>query len=176
MEQLIEELTENFKQSIPEGETKLIDAFKEYLLKVNDDLKNSDSKFVLKDEESISNVLRRITERLVRSDLRSKKRELLIDENFEKLSMLSGLAKVMAEDILNGKESNIKFDINEKIEEMTSLLDLVEEYNKEQASWLVSEGTLDFKFVENPETNIVSLRLNRIIQAKKARKENFDER
>lgn len=162
MERLIEELTENFKNSIPIEEEMLCQAFNKYLLMAVENLKNSDSKFISKDDESISKVLKSIAERLTKGSLNYKKKELLRDENFEMLSIFSMSANQMAEEILKGKKVEVKFDIDKRIEEMTRLSKLVEEYNKEEATFLLSEGILDLKYVKDPQTDIISLRLGRV--------------
>lgn len=161
MERLIEELTENFKNSIPVEEERLCQAFNKYLLRAIENLKNSDSKFISKDDESISKVLKSIAERLTKGSLDYKKKELLRDKNFEMLSTFSMSANQMAEEILKGKKIEVKFDIDKRIEEMTRLSRLVEEYNKEEAALLLSEGILDLKYVKDPQTDIISLRLCR---------------
>ena len=176
MEEIIKELESSFKDAVPTCDEKLCEAFRNYLVQAVDALKNNDSKFVENDEESIVGTLKTMTDMMISMDLDSIKRQLIVDKNFEKLNFLSNYAWKTAEHILKGNSFEIDLDINEKIEEMKKLESMVEEYNKRQARVLLSEGILDWKYIENPETDMVSLRLGRAMRRLNEEKQEIDEK
>ena len=54
------------------------------------------------------------------------------------------------------------FKTEEKIQQLKDLLKKVDPNNQEQAKRYVSEGVLDLKFIDNPSTEVVSLRIGHI--------------
>lgn len=86
----------------------------------------------------------------------------VIDNNFEKIKEISNKVFVDARNILNGKK--IEYNLSDKVVEMEKLISKVEKHNKEQAEKLISEAILDMNFIDNPNTEICSLRLSNIIR------------
>lgn len=159
---LIKELAERFRDSIPEGENQLVIEFEKYLYSTVTNMQNSDSPFIRKDIDSIKSLLMKITDVFISYELNVKKQYLLLDESFEKIGKISGKIYKIAQGILNGNEISVDVDEGEKINELNDLLKDVADYNMEQAKLLVSEAKLDIKFIKNPDTNILSLRLANI--------------
>lgn len=164
--EIILELVARFKLSIPTNEEELAKEFEEYLYSTVKNLENSTNKFVRKDKKSIEDVLKSVTDNLCNLDLELKKQELLFDNNFKKIGEISNTFFELAKFVFEGEEMNIEINAQEKIDEMEKLLSLVEPYNKEEAERLLSEAILDLKFIENPRSNISSIRLGHLIRLK----------
>lgn len=49
---------------------------------------------------------------------------------------------------------------------MLKKFEKVRDFNKMQAEILISEGILDFNFIKDPHTNIISLRLSKYVVKK----------
>ena len=161
-EEDIRYLTKQFEESLEEKDIELIKGFEEYLYSQINVIKNNKSKFVLKDENAIKMVLNRVTQNMINYDINEKKRCLLNDEKFNEIAKISGVLYEMAREKLQGEDVNVSGQLEQKKDEMIELLESVEEYNKKEAKWLVSEGILDFEFLVNPDTKIFSLRLGHI--------------
>jgi gas vesicle protein len=70
----ISELVKKFKESISQEESELVDRFKEYLQIAIMSIKNNESKFINKDDESIRSVVTKMANDLIYASL-EKKRE-----------------------------------------------------------------------------------------------------
>lgn len=162
-EEIIKELVEDFTKTIPnsENERELINSFEKYLYNLIETINNSQD-IKEKDEEFIKYVLRYSTEITKELPLIQKKQKLIEDKNFNEIERISIDAFRTVQEIIFGKE--IKKDekeLEEVRQKLKANLERVREFNKEQAQYLVSEGMLDLYFIENPETNIMSLRTGR---------------
>lgn len=162
-EEIIKELVEDFTKTIPnsENERELINSFEKYLYNLIEAINNSQD-IKEKDEEFIKYVLRYSTEITKELPLIQKKQKLIEDKNFNEIERISIDAFRTVQEIIFGKE--IKKDekeLEEVRQKLKANLERVREFNKEQAQYLVSEGMLDLYFIENPETNIMSLRTGR---------------
>lgn len=159
MEELIEELTKEFKDSISYEEQKeeLTNRFKEVLIDTVKSFKNDNYT-----ELEIENSIIRISKRWTNLEFEEKQSRLLVDTNFGTIMETSQRFYDTAISILLGNDVDINFKISEEIEKLEKLLKKVKPYNKERAKMLTSEGILDLKYIENPNTNIVSLRLGYI--------------
>ena len=173
--ELISELVGNFKKTIPDTEEELIVAFEDRLYEAVENLKNSNSKFIPKTKDFISSTIKRIGNDYASYDLETKKQELLVDESFEKIRVISGLAFKMARQTLNGEKADGDLNISKKVEVMQMLLTMVKPYNKSNAENLVSEAILDLEYSNNPNVSAVSLRLSHILRNNgKSKKEEVD--
>lgn len=159
MGDLIEELAKEFRNSIPDEVLGKKLAAK-YITILNEIVKKFKEKNY--EDSEIENSLKTISKEWINLELEEKQRRLMIDKNFGKIMEISYQVYNMAISVLTNKEIKRDFEIAEKIEELENLLKNVEPYNKEEAKTLVSEGILDLKFIENPNTHIVSLRLGHI--------------
>ena len=162
-EEIIKELVEDFTKTIPnsENEIEMINSFEKYLYNLIEAINNSQD-IKEKDEEFIKYVLRYSTEITKELPLIQKKQKLIEDKNFNEIERISIDAFRTVQEIIFGKE--IKKDekeLEEVRQKLKANLERVREFNKEQAQYLVSEGMLDLYFIENPETNIMSLRTGR---------------
>lgn len=168
-EQIIYSLTDEFAKNVGYDEIELIKAFENYLYNALKQNESTKLKFIKNDKESTERLLRLITERLINADLDTKKRRLIKDESFERIKKTSREAFEIAQSILNNKTPNFNFDIQKKIDELQEAISDVKIYNKEQANELVSETILDLNFIENPKTNIVSLRMGYLINSQESK-------
>jgi len=88
-----------------------------------------------------------------------KKSDLLTDKSFEELTMLSGKATAHARRLLY---ENVFLSVEEAegiIAQMKEHYNTVKEFNKEKATWELSEGTHDCHFATGKSTNS-SIRLS----------------
>lgn len=93
----------------------------------------------------------------------------VIDNNFEKIKKISNKVFIEARNILN--EKKLEYSLSDKkVVEMEELVGKVERCNKEQAEKLLSEAILDMNFIDNPNTEVCSLRLSNIIRMIKQQK------
>lgn len=159
MEELIKELAKDFRSSISDEESgeKLEAEFINVLKEIEKSFENNNYK-----ESRIREILRQITNEWTNLDVEEKQRRLSSDNNFTNIVKISQQAYEMAISILAGKKINLEFQIPQKIEELENMLEKVKTCNKEKAKKLVSEGILDLKFLENPNSDITSLRLGHI--------------
>lgn len=159
MEELIGKLTKEFKDSIPYEEQK-----EQLTIRFKDVLKDTVKSF--KDdsyeESELQNIIIRISKKWTGLEFEEKQRRLFVDTNFGSIMEISQKAYDTAISVLLGNDVDIDFEISEEIEKLEELLKEVTPYNKEEAKRLVSEGILDLKFIENSNTDIVSLRLGHI--------------
>lgn len=159
MIELMEELAKEFKQSIPENiqREKLTGEYEKMLKQVVESFKNINCQ-----DSEIEKTLIKIGKEWIDLDIEEKQRRLLRDENFQDIVRDSTRIYNIAISILEKEEVNIEFDISEKEKQLEEKLKNVKTFNKLEAEKLVSEAILDLKFIENPNTNIVSLRLGHI--------------
>lgn len=160
----ISELVKKFKESISQEESELVDRFKEYLQIAIMSIKNNESKFINKDDESIRSVVTKMANDLIYASLETKKRVLIEDKNLIRINEYSNQAYKDATKIVMGDSEAIEYDIDKRIDEINYLLEEVKEYNKDIAKKMVSEIILDLNFIKNPKTGITSLRLGHFIR------------
>ena len=158
------ELVKKFKESISQEESELVDRFKEYLQIAIMSIKNNESKFINKDDESIRSVVTKMANDLIYASLETKKRVLIEDKNLIRINEYSNQAYKDATKIVMGDSEAIEYDIDKRIDEINYLLEEVKEYNKDIAKKMVSEIILDLNFIKNPKTGITSLRLGHFIR------------
>ena len=141
----ISELVKKFKESISQEESELVDRFKEYLQIAIMSIKNNESKFINKDDESIRSVVTKMANDLIYASLETKKRVLIEDKNLIRINEYSNQAYKDATKIVMGDSEAIEYDID-------------------IAKKMVSEIILDLNFIKNPKTGITSLRLGHFIR------------
>lgn len=162
MDLLINELTSKFARTISDDEKEkeeLIGAFKEYLQMSIDTIINSNSKFINKSFEGIKDILVFETDRILDMDIVSTKQLLLRDLNLEKIQKIAKEVFEQAKQKLEGKKIVESQKTQQKLEKLSELLEGVKSYNQDIAKELISETILDLKFLDNPDTEIFSLRL-----------------
>lgn len=166
---LITELIDKFEKNIPEDESEkndLVEAFRSYLDFAVDSIKNSNSKFVRKDFNSVSSVLTTIANEFYDMDIMVKKQNLLEDKNLEEIQTISNKVFELARRKLAGETIDETLDSTAEIEKMNELLKEVQEYNSERANELVSETMLDLKFLNEDKPDALSLRIYHFINNK----------
>ena len=149
MNELIEKFTDEFKESIRgnEQEKQLVEKFRYMIIDTVKTLEDNNY-----EKLEIKSSITRIANKWINLDYESKKKRLLGDSNFGKIMQISN------------KQKYIDFSISEKIEEIENLLEKVKKENKEEAKLITSETILDLQFIEDPDTNAISLRLGNIIK------------
>lgn len=157
--ELIVELSNKFRNTIPEDEDRMTKEFENYLVVSIEELENSDNIFIEKDRATIEAGVRAVAQYLIDADLKIKKQELLVDKNFEEIRKISSQIYNLAKEVLQGNSIVLEFEATKKIQELEKLLSAVEDYNKERAKQLVSETILDLNYISEPKTKISSLRL-----------------
>ena len=121
------------------------------------------------DEDNIRQILLRIHEEWINLDTEEKKRRLIVDRSFGEIMELSEQIYNMAIEILCNKREKTDYNKEKMIKRLNECLNNVKPYNKEMAKKYVSEAMLDLEFIYNPKTEILSLRLGRIINNKEGR-------
>lgn len=177
--ELISKLTSDFEKRIPDNEMekeRLIEMFKIYLTESVSDIKNSKSKFISKDSETIKRILKKIAYEICEMDITSMKQSLLQDKSFEEIRMISGDAFELAKRKKVGENIEIDFDISDKIRQLDELLKKVEPYNIMKAKELISEAVLDLKYVCEDEKKVSSIRLYHFMNSQRRDKEEDDGR
>lgn len=154
---VIGDLTKEFENTIPNDEDKqeLKQAFEKYLYEYKKVLEKSNI-------NSLDDALKFSANKIMKLPLYNKKQKLIEDESFKEIQKISSKAFELAKNVVTGKREEID---NNSLEEMKNKLKIclndVREFNKQQASMLVSEGILDLVFVENPKTQLISIRLGK---------------
>lgn len=159
MENLIKKLTQDFRDSITDDELKesLTTEFKKMLEKIQKKFEGNNY-----NHSEIEIKLKKITEEWCNLELEEKQSRLFKDENFGEILQISEQAYQDAIRTLQGFETNMTFNVEEKEQRIKELLKKVKPYNEKAAKRYVSEGLLDLNFIKNPNTEIVSLRLGHI--------------
>ena len=165
---LIDELVNRFKEKMPITEKNLDVEFKKYLKQIRD---ISEGK---PDEEIRDNLIQMANFVMNISDTDAIKRNIIFDENFEIVRMLSGKIFREASRIIEGNEKqDEEIDIKSELKKIETALKGVQSFNIEQAKTFYSEATLDAKFIENPSTNIMSFRLGHKYASLRENKEDI---
>lgn len=171
-EQLIEDLAKKFEKNIPKNEKNLVQRFKNMLI---DHLKyfEEDPSLIINEHEYITSVAERIIQL---QDIDHIKRELIKDDNLEKIRKISrGVIFKKACETLHGTNSGNNIDVDKEVKKLEDLLKNVEEFNKKEASFLVSEAYLDAEYIKDVNTEKFSFRLNRerqeLINSRKKKEE-----
>ena len=160
-EKYIESLLIEFKRSVPENEKELIREFKKYMENTLEDIKSDDLEL---DENLTKRVLKRTADYIINlPDLDSKKREIIYDNNFEEVRMISGKIFKEACKVLRGEKQKVgeNIEVEKELEKIKEKIKDVQKYNLKQAEELLSEAYLDVEFIKNPNTDICSLRIGR---------------
>ena len=159
MENLIKKLTQDFRDSITDDELKesLTSEFKKILDGVQEKFEQMNY-----DYSKIEKILKDITEEWCNLSLDEKQSRLFKDENFGEILQISEQAYQDAIRRMQGFETNMTFNVEEKEQKLKELLKKVKPYNEKAARRYVSEGLLDLNFIKNPNIEIVSLRLGHI--------------
>lgn len=159
-DELILKLGKRFENSLKENNDELTSKFIEYLYKT---LENLNTNNIENEKEFIKYRLEKRAEYIITiKDDNAKKSILLHDNNFEELKQLSeNIFRIAIKKAQNEKYDEL--NLTAEIEKMKNLKDNVESYNQEQAKKLISEAVLDSEFIENPNTEYISLRLSHII-------------
>jgi len=158
---LIIELTRQFEKSIPDDEkdkAELVNQFKNYMEKERD---NASRNIVVRSSSYLmEKMLRSKANQLIETDIITKKKSLLKDENFEELMQRSIQAFEIAKKTLLAGDRVVK-EINsvELIEEVKELRDSVRDFNQKDARAICSETILDINLMACPGANMVSLRI-----------------
>lgn len=162
MNSLIEKLTKNFADRIPDDENEkknLIESFKLNLQKRIEIIKNIDSKYISKDFESIRELVQIEADRLLQMDIESAKRFLLEDKKFEEIQKISRRAFELAAKKLIENKNVGEWQSENEINTMKELLVGVKSHNQKMAENLISEAILDFMFLDGTNAGFYSLRL-----------------
>ena len=162
-EGLVNQLANKFKKSIPETEESLTNDFIKYLYSAIVNLQQRG--------ETKTEITRKISlfaKYIISQDLDEKKHEIVVDDSFEQIRQTSNQLFEMARRVLNGEQVNIDDDIHEKVSKMRGLLSSVKEYNKRQAENFVSEAIIDFNYISNPQSGLMSVRIAHDIKRKEA--------
>lgn len=154
--ELISELKDEYKAYIEEWDEKSLGEFEENLYLYIKKNKLSD---ISQDKESIEKRLRNVSFALIKCYLENESKNHITDSNFEKIVRISSEGYNIALSIINKENVNFNGNYKEKINEMIELLEKVKPYNREEAKRLVSDGILDWNFVNNSKTDTFSLRL-----------------
>lgn len=164
MQNLIQTLTQDFKNSISDDELKeiLTIEFKKMLEGTYEKLEEKNY-----DYDEIEDTLKKISKEWCSLSLEEKQSRLLKDKNFSEILEISKQAYDTAIHIMQGFEIKVAFNIEERETRLRELIKGVKPYNEERAKREVSEGLLDFNFIKNPNTDIVSLRLGHILRSRK---------
>lgn len=160
MEELIEILTKDFKDSVSESDEELIQAFKNMLLQSLEYIRKHPSENVKEKDKFERIYITSSARRILELPLDGIKRELIKDENLESIRRISiGMIFKAACEKIHGETRKIDIDFDKEIKKMKGLLGQVKPYNQGEARILLSEAVLDANFIENPDTEIYSRRL-----------------
>lgn len=160
----IKELVTEFAKTIPnsENEKELIDSFEKYLYDLIETIQNDNTYIMEKNEENMKYILKYSTEVTKKLPLIQKKQKLIEDKNFEEIKKISLGAFRDVQKIISGEKiEKEEQELEEMRRKLKEHLNNVREFNKSQAQLLVSEGMLDIYFIENPKTELMSLRTGR---------------
>lgn len=164
---VIDELVKEFSESMEniDENQELVNSFESYLYSIVKIMENTDSKIVgEKNKETIEEILKYCTRDTMELPLEQKKQKLLNDKSFEKIRTLSNDAFEMTQKVLKRELNEInKNEVENMKNKFKQLLENVREFNRSEATLLISEGILDLNFVENPKTEIMSIRLGRCL-------------
>jgi len=157
-EELIKSLVFKYKNNNPLADEKLLNGFELYLRNMFSNIKNSTSKFVEKDFNSIKAVLTEETNKMLQYDITMQKKILVKDAYFIYIKDASEFIFNLA--LKNDKRVPI-VKLREIEKKMEELIPFVQSFNIEEANDLFSEACLDIQFIENPNTEFLSLRMSR---------------
>lgn len=160
-EELVNQLANEFKKSIPKTEETLTNNFITFLYSVINGFQERG--------ETRGEIIRKISlfsRYIIKQDLDEKKRTIVVDDAFEKIRQISNSIFEIAKRVLNGENVNIEGDISKKTSEMSELLSSVKECNREQAETFVSEAIVDINYILNPQSGLMSIRIAHEIKRK----------
>lgn len=162
-------LTKEFKGKIPSEDEDyeiLINEFKRYLEDTVQIIKNSDDKFTSKNPETIKLILERTAKRFFMYDIKSIKQTLLKDDAFDSLVTKSLKIFEIAKMKTEKKAIKVEYNVNNEIDEMKKMLESVKDYNQDSAKKILSEAFVDLKFIEEENSDIMSLRMGHFLREK----------
>ena len=121
----------------------------------------SDKEFNEQNYRKIVEVLSKIEyDKWKARDRNSKLYYLKNDKSFDVINDISKKAYSLASMHLEGKNINVsQEEIDKNINILINQLNSVEEFNKEEAARLVSEGIIDFEYALGKNDNITSFRI-----------------
>jgi len=163
MEEIINQLKKEFMESVKGQDERLPDAFEQYMHRAVSNLTKGKTNI---DNDSLERIIKRMGKELIDSSITWKKKTLITDESYDNILYISMKSYEVAQKIIRNEKVEEDIQVKEKIDKMKEYLKTVEEFNKAEARLLVSEGILDLKFIENPKTDITSLRLGKQIRSK----------
>lgn len=155
-EKFIDDLTEEFKNIGDKKESNLTEEFKEYITRLVN--------YAVKKGEPKDEIIKSITvyaRDIARHDIDFIERLIVYDKSFQQINQISNQAFETAKKILNGMNKDENVDFSSQIEVMQEALKSVKKYNIDIAKNLISEAMLDFNYISNPSTQIMSLRLGK---------------
>lgn len=163
MKELIEKITDQFKEMIPERNDELIQAFKKMLLQKLEYIKKHPSDCIEEKEKFQKIYIINAAERIFKLvDLDSIKRELIEDKNLNEIRRISlNVFFKTATEKMKDKTIIEDVDTDKEIAKLKELFKYVQPYNQDEARVLLSEAILDAMFIKNPNTSIISLRLSK---------------
>ena len=104
-------------------------------------------------------------EKWKRRDRKSKLYHLKKDKSFDVINDISKKAYSLASMHFEGKTIDVsKEEIDKNINILVNQLNSVEDFNKEEAERLVSEGILDFGYAIGKNDNVTSLRIGHLLK------------
>ena len=166
--EIVDDIIQQFNTIVKddENEKELQEGFRNYLNRSLKVITDSDLPFAKENDQNnqiIEKYLRKIAEHIINSSVEYKKIVLIDDYYMNKLNAISKKIYEIAMSILEGKkEETKKIDTNKLKEELRDLLKKVKPWNYAQAEQMVSETILDLGVIENPSTDVLSLRLGHI--------------
>ena len=155
-EKFIDDLTEEFKNTGHKKESNLTQEFKEYITGLVN--------YAVKKGEPKDEIIKSITvyaRDIARHDIDFIERLIVYDKSFQQINQISNQVFETAKKILNGMNKDENVDFSSQIEVMQEALKSVKKYNIDIAKNLISEAMLDFNYISNPSTQIMSLRLGK---------------
>jgi len=160
--ELIMKFVNEFANSVPTEENELINSYEEYIKSF---VKIMEEKGYNRDY--INEICEFETENNIKLPLNFKKQKIILDTDFSEIKKESAKAYKMAQEIILGeKKSLTDEEIENIIQKLNMSLEKVRDFNKIQATKLVSETIMDLNFIKNPNTPNVSIRLSRQIKHK----------
>lgn len=167
MQQLINDYVEKFESEIPDNEmekSELLNCLRKHIEIWLQAILNSNSKYVIKDFESVKKILDREVKRISELDIEEKKKCLIVDKRYDELIEISGIVYKAACLKVEGEKTfeNITFtalDIKE-------LLIEVKDYNKAEAEKIAEETLVDLEYLNSDNPKEMSQRIFNYIREK----------
>ena len=153
-------LVEEFKERLPKDKENLAKLLEITLKKYLQFIRENPSTRIEDKKDFERRYIIGVAERIMDNNLDCIESELIKDYNFERLRMKSGNIFKIACEKLRGQNAEESIDVDKEIEQLNELLQKVEPFNYREAEKLLSEAILDARFIEDPNTNMESIRLH----------------